>query len=254
MKKLYIIAGAVSFLAIISIWYFIFFRSVTEKVHPKMGSVYESIYGLGTVTAENIYNAKAGVSLTLKKLFVKEGDAVKARDPLVAFDVTTLQAPFDGTVTSVSFKQGEIVPAQVPIVTVMNLEHLYLEVSLEQQSVLRIRRGQRAEISFESLRNEPVSGVVSSIFPRENQFIVRIELQKWPNGVLPGMTADTAIQVGKKENALLIPLNSIQAGLVTRIRNGKKEKIPVKLGVVDNASAEVVSGDLNVDDEILLRL
>lgn len=32
--------------------------------------------------------------------------------------------------------------------------------------------------------------LVKTVSPRENQFIVRIELPTWPHGVFPGMTAE----------------------------------------------------------------
>jgi hypothetical protein len=124
---------------------------------------------------------------------------------------------------------------------------------LEQQSILRIKKDQDVFISFESLRNEKYQGQVYSIYPRDNQFIVRIELKNWPTGVLPGMTADVAILVGKKNNVLLLPLRSIVAGQVIRIRNGKKEKIPIKLGVIDGEWGEVTSENILSDDELLTR-
>jgi len=156
-------------------------------------------------------------------------------------------------VTSVAYKNGEIIPPQVAIVTVTNLKELYLEVSLEQQSILPVKKNQNVVISFESLRNERVDGWVESIYPRDNQFIVRIESKGWPAGVLPGMTADVAILVGKKLDALLIPLKAISGGLVVRVRKGKKEKIPVKMGVVDGEWGEVISDNILIDDKLLIR-
>ena len=155
--------------------------------------------------------------------------------------------------TTVAYKSGEIIPPQVAIIIVTNLKHLYLEVSLEQQSVLPIKVNQKVAISFESLRNERVEGWVESIYPRDNQFIVRIESNNWPAGVLPGMTADVAILVGKKSDVLLIPLRAISGGQVVRVREGKKEKIPVKIGVLDGEWGEVVSGNILASDRLLTR-
>jgi multidrug efflux pump subunit AcrA (membrane-fusion protein) len=168
-------------------------------------------------------------------------------------DYENLLEQINGTVTSISYKDGELVAPQAEVVTVTNLEHLFLEVSLEQQSILRVKKDQPVYISFESLRNEKCEGLVTSVYPRENQFIVRIELKKWPLGVLPGMTADVAILVGKKSNALLIPINSIFAGQVTRIRHNKKERVPVKLGIIDGEWGEVVSDNILETDELIIR-
>lgn len=222
------------------------------KISPKKGDVVESIYGLGTVIADKKFHVRTGLPLTLRQRFVNEGDIVKAGQTLIVLDSVPIKTPIDGTITEVSFEPGETVPPQVSLVTVTQLSSLYLEVNLEQQSIMRIKKNQQVFISFESLRNERVEGKVTSVFPRDNQFIVRIDFEKWPEGVLPGMTADVAIQVGHRENVLLIPIRSIQNGLVNRIRNGKREKISIKLGIVDGQWAEVISDNIEINDELLI--
>lgn len=252
-KKTILILGGVFLTLALTILGFVRFRLNQERLKPKRGNVVESIYGLGTVTADHSFNIRAGVAITVNKLFVKEGDVVKRGARLIKIDDSTMFSPIDGTITKVSYKEGELAAPQVSILTVTNLTHLYLEVSLEQQSVLRIKEGQQTLVSFETLRNEKYMGHVRTIYPRENQFIVRIELDKWPVGVLPGMTADAAIVVGKKVDVLLIPITSISGGQVIRIRNSKKEKISVRLGVINDEWAEVLSENIIETDELLNR-
>ena len=224
-----------------------------EKVHPRRGDVVETIYGLGTVAADRTFNVKAGIAAAVNRVFVTEGEKVKRGQAVVQLESSLLKSPIDGTVTKISFKQGELAAPQVSILTITNLEYLFLEVSLEQQSVLRIKEGQPVSVSFETLRNEKYIGAVKTVYPRENQFIVRIELPRWPSGVLPGMTADAAIVIGQKENVLLVPVKSMSSGKVTRLRNGKQEKISVKLGVINNEWAEVTSDNISETDEIIVR-
>lgn len=227
-------------------------RSRQEVHHPKKGRVVEGIYGLGTVNADQVYTAKTGVSLQLQELPVKEGDQVKAGELLARFDESALRAPFDGTVTQIAFKPGEIVSPQAPVLTLTNLNKLYLEVNLEQQSVLKVGPGKGVAISFESLRGEKYRGVVKYIYPREAQFIVRIELETWPEGVLPGMTADVAIESLAKEDALLIPVHAVDDGKVVVLRDGHRKKTDVTLGAVSGDWAEVVAGDIRASDELVL--
>ena len=234
---------------------FLFAKSYTtqKKVKPKHDDIVESIYGLGTVNSDKIYHVRAGIPLAVKNLYVREGDEVKPGSPLVKLDENIMRSPIEGTVTAVSFKDGELITPQISIITVTNLKNLFLEVSLEQQLILRVKKNQAVLISFESLRNEKTEGVISSVYPRDNQFLVRIDLKSWPSGVIPGMTADVAIIVGSKKNALLIPINTIVAGQVTRIRGGKKERIPINLGVINGEWAEVISDNILEDDELLTR-
>lgn len=220
---------------------------------PKKGRVVEGIYGLGTVNADQVYTAKTGVSLQLQEVKVKEGDKVQEGDVLAKFDESVVKAPFAGTVTQIGFKPGEIVPPQAPVLSITNLDRLFLEVNLEQQSVLRVAPGKGVAVSFESLRNEKFRGTVKYIYPRDSQFIVRIELDKWPEGVLPGMTADVAIEAEAKEDSLLIPVVAVEDGKVELYRDGSKRKAEVTLGAVSGDWAEVVAGDIRPNDELILK-
>lgn len=252
-KKNIIIATLFFFSLLAAFLIYSRFFKKQDLVRPKVGDIVESIYGLGTVSPDSVFRVRTGVSLTVKKLFVKEGDLVHINDPLVQLDESVMRSPIDGTVTAVSTKLGELITPQIAIVTVTNLNQLFLEVSLEQQSILRVKKGQAVAISFESLRDEKYEGKVASIYPRDNQFIVRIELSKWPNGVLPGMTADVAILIGQKANVLMIPLKSIVSGKVIRYRQGHKQTVPIQLGVVDGEWGEVLSDQISADDELLMR-
>src|SRR3989338_7440611 len=54
----------------------------------KRGSVIESVYGIGTVTATKSYQLKLGVTSTIRRLYVKEGDQVGKGQALVDLDGT----------------------------------------------------------------------------------------------------------------------------------------------------------------------
>ena len=228
-------------------------NSRVDRVVPRMGPVVEAVYGLGTVIAPRTYQVKTAVNQSIREIYVKEGDLVASGARLMRLDDSGVsRAPFGGTITSVPFKRGEILFPGTPALTLVNLEDLLLEVSLEQQSALRIQREQKAFISFESIRGEKLEGKVESVFPRDAQFIVRIQLGKFPRGILPGMTADVAIETGRKANVLSIPLRSISSGKVSIRRAGKKMKETIQVGVVDGEWAEVTSENIRVDDEILV--
>lgn len=234
---------------------FIYKRSSNfDLVKPRQSSLVEAVYGLGTVVGPQTYQVKTAIIQKIDSVYIKEGDAVKQGDPLIKLDESGVnRAPFEGTVTSVPFRKGELLFPNIAAVTLVNLQDLYLEVSLEQQTILRVARGQKAVVSFESIRSEKNEGIVQSIFPKDNQFVVHISLTKFPAGVLPGMTADVAIQIGKKENVLTIPLLAVSGGIVSLRRNGKTIKEKVQIGITDGEWAEVTSNNIFSDDEIIVR-
>lgn len=230
-----------------------FLRSKPTTTHPHRGMMVEAIYGLGRVKPRREYEIKVAVVSTADKVYVREGDAVKQGSPLMKLsDSSVFRSPFDGVVTLVSINEGE---PSVPNSTLLKVEDLsdkYVEVSLEQQGALRVQKGQPAQVIFESVRSERLDGKVEALFSRNDDFLAHIEVPDLKQNVLPGMTADVAIIVGRHENALLIPISSVNNGYVTVIADRKKLKKQVKIGGIDGQMAEVIEGDLKESDEIII--
>jgi membrane fusion protein, macrolide-specific efflux system len=228
-------------------------KSLSNRAQPKMGPMVESVYGIGTVTARHTFDLKPGVSDTLTKLYVQEGDEVQKGTPLVAFaDLPLVRAPFAGVVTSLPFKEGETVFPQIAVLTLTDPKNPYIVVSLEQSGAIPVRDGQKAFLSFESLRGEKFNGTVSAIYPKEGDFYVNIEAPGLQSGILVGMTCDVAIQVASKDNVLQIPFLAVDKGYVTVLRGGIPKKIPVKLGATDGTWAEVVDNSVQPGDTLIL--
>lgn len=222
--------------------------------HPMRGPIVEAIYGLGKVKSRRHFEVKIGILSTVADVYVKEGDHVSKNTPLIKFlDSSAFRAPFDGTVTMVVAHAGESVAPQVPLLRVEDLKDKFIEVSLEQQGALRVQKGQEAEVLFESLRGEKLKGRVAALFAKNDEFLGHIEVEGLKPNVLPGMTADVAIIVGRHENALLVPLSSVNNGQVVVQRDGKNRKIPVKVGNVDAQWAEIIGGDLTEKDQIAVK-
>lgn len=233
----------------------IFYRKAHyTTVHPKLGKVVEAIYGLGKVKTRTKYDVKVGIMTTVSELYVKEGEKVKKGQRLIRFkDSGAFKAPFDGLVTLIQHHQDETVLPQVTVLSLEDSSDLYIEVSLEQNSALRVKKGQTARILFESLRGEKHTGIVEAIFPREDEFIAHLEVKGLPQNVLTGMTADVAIVVGEKEDVLLIPISAISDGRVTIKNEGKRpRKVEVTVGTVDGHFAEIKDGEVSLKDSILI--
>lgn len=218
----------------------------------KKGSVVEAIYGIGTVTPYRTFDLKLAVPNTITALHVQEGDHVRAGASLVRLDGEFV-APFSGTVTSVPFKVGETVFAQTPILTLVDLSRLYVVVSLEQQGAIKVKPGQVVVLSFESIRDQEFHGVVKSTYPSNGNFFVRIEVSDFNASILPGMTADVAIQLNKKDNVLLVPVSAINESQLILKQRFRNKIVDVKVGIVDGDKAEIVSGNVTPGDQLVVK-
>ncbi|MCB9062215.1 MAG: efflux RND transporter periplasmic adaptor subunit [Halobacteriovoraceae bacterium] len=241
-------------LSLLATIFLIFNQKNFSYLDLKEGKVIEAVYGLGQVKSDQIFEVKIGILTNVLDLFVKEGQFIEKGSNIISFEGgSTFQAPFEGTITYVGLQKGEIATPQIPIIRLENLNQKYIEVSLEQEAALKVRKGQKAKVLFESLRKDEFEGNVSTIFPKNGEFVAHITIKNLTDNILPGMTADIVIQVGEKDKALLIPIKAISAGRVTRLRDTKKSKIDVKIGHSDGLWGELLEGDLKLGDQLVLK-
>lgn len=223
-----------------------------DTTTPVREPIIEAIYGLGKVKALRHFDVKLGVLSTATEVYVEEGQNVRRNEALIRFEGGTIRTPFAGTVTQLDVSPGETVVPQISVLRVEDLSQIYVEVALEQQGALRVRPGMKVEMTFDPVRGDRFEGRVDSVYSREDEFLAHIGADRFPPGILTGMTADVVIQVAERENALLVPLSAIREGRVTVVRRGKRVKIPVEVGIVDGSRAEIVGGGLRDSDRVLV--
>lgn len=253
-KKVWI---AVAVFAILGIggfyWYKKNQQSQVKFEVVKRGSIVNSVYGIGVVTAERSFAIKSGVTSTIRSVAVKEGQIVEKGAALIDLEgIGEYTAPFSGTVVSAPFKLGETVYAQASVLVLIDPSQTYLLVTLEQQGALTLKPGLLVKISFDGLRDQVFDGRVDSLFSNGVDFLAHISLQSLPKYILPGMTADVAIILEEKKDVLLLPVASLELDDAVLNRNGKNIRVPVKVGLVDGAFVEILSGDVQVGDEAVL--
>jgi RND family efflux transporter MFP subunit len=111
----------------------------------------------------------------------------------------TLQAPFDGTVSSLGAIPGEFVGSDQGVVTLATLNDLQLETTdLSERDITKVKIGAPVNIFVEAL-NETFTGKVVSISPKadivggDTVFKVTIGFDEQPSDLLWGMTAEVTI-------------------------------------------------------------
>ncbi len=228
--------------------------SSKEKIQKAVvAPVTESIYALGTVKSDKSSNIRLGTSAVISKFYVNEGDEVKAGDPLLMTDSgVIIRSPIAGIVSAKNYNENEIVPSSQLVLSITNNKDLYVKVSLDQESIISVKKGMKALISFENYRETQISGQVYSVYQSGGEFIVKIKPQNMPEVILPEMTCDVAIIIMEKPSAVLIPLAAVVNGKVKVKRKDKTELIPVKIRKTSDGLAEVLDGDISGGDLIIV--
>jgi len=117
-------------------------------------------------------------------------------------------APFTGTVATRSAEPGEVAMAGTPVLTLIDLNRVYLRGYIPEGQIGRVKLGQRARIYLDSDPNKPLAALVTRIDPQaaftpENTYFredrvkqvvgVKIQLQEGAGLAKPGMPADGEI-------------------------------------------------------------
>ena len=202
---------------------------------------------------------------------VKDGpppeDIEAARARVAAAQATLnqalLTAPFDGTVTDVISKAGDQVTASTPGFRIDDLSHLLIDVQVSEVDVNKIRTGQDVTLVFDAIPGKEYQGVVTAVDPvgTSNQgivdFTVTVELIEADDQVKTGMTAAVNIVVNVLDDVLLVPNRAVRIlegeRVVYVLRNGAFEPVEITLGSSSESVSEVLTGDLQVGDSIILN-
>jgi HlyD family secretion protein len=136
-----------------------------------------------------------------------EEEHARAKLKEVQADRADLQivAPIEGTVATRSAEPGEVVAAGTPLITLVNLNAVYLRGFIPEGQIGRVRAGQVARVYLDSAPNQALEAVVSRIDPEasftpENTYFkddrvkqvvgVKLLLKSAAGYAKPGMPAD----------------------------------------------------------------
>jgi multidrug efflux pump subunit AcrA (membrane-fusion protein) len=138
---------------------------------------------------------------------------------------------------------------------------------IDEIDITRVQVGQEALLTVDALPGQKLKGIVRFVSPFGTlqsgvvNFPVEIYLDKSENVDLlrGGLTATADIITGKRENVLQVPNRAIKglAGdfwvdVVTKASTAATEKRPVKTGLQNKKSTEIISG-LKEGEQVLIE-
>jgi RND family efflux transporter MFP subunit len=192
----------------------------------------------------------------------------------VNYGYTNVVAPFDGIVSAHLVSIGELVGAASPtqLATIVALDPIYVNFTVNEQDVLRIREdAKRRGISVSELRQLPVEvalqtdtgfphqGKLDYISPTLNQSTGTLAVRGLlpnPNRILlPGFFVRVRVPYDEQKDALLVPavaLGSDQAGRYLLVVNGDNvvEQRKVMTGPLEG-DLRVIETGLKPDDRVV---
>lgn len=192
----------------------------------------------------------------------------------VNYGYTKVSAPFDGIVSAHMVSVGELVGVSSPtqLATIVALDPIYVNFTVNEQDVLRIRaeaarHGLTAadlkqfpiEVGLQTETGYPHEGKLDYVAPTINQSTGTLAVRGLvPNDkrvLLPGYFVRVRVPFDQDKSALLVPdtaLGSDQGGRYLLVVNKDNivEQRKVQIGAVDNGLRVIESG-LQPDDRVV---
>jgi HlyD family secretion protein len=151
---------------------------------------------------KQITQARTDISVAQQE--VKNAQAAQA-EVQAKLNYLKINSPTDGTVITRSVEPGEVVAAGAPLLTLVDLNDLYLRGFIPEGQIGRVKLGQPARVYLDSFPNQPLAATVTRVDPKasftpENTYFkkdrvtqvfgVELTLSN-PQGLAkPGMPAD----------------------------------------------------------------
>jgi len=128
----------------------------------------------------------------------------------IVVNYTTLIAPFDGVVSVRQAEIGEVVVPGTPVLTLSDLDHVWLRAYLNESDLGRVRLGQEVSVSNDSHPNKRYQGRVSFISDKAEftpksvethaervnlVYRIKIDIANPDHELVPGMPADAKVEL-----------------------------------------------------------
>lgn len=144
----------------------------------------------------------------------------------VELDRTVIRSDLDGVVVRLTVEQGENVLAGdlynsgSAIVVIADLSDMEAWILVDETEVVRLKRGQPAEITVDAFPDRTLTGTVVEVAnsaynagPLDSQeakdFRIRIRLDESPERFRPGLSARAEIVTDEREGAVAVPIEAL---------------------------------------------
>ncbi|PKM42104.1 MAG: hypothetical protein CVV03_10520 [Firmicutes bacterium HGW-Firmicutes-8] len=161
----------------------------------------------------------------------------------------TITSPISGEVATRSIDPGEMASPTQPVVSVVNIDRVYVEGTVAERDISLIQEGKQVSVKVDAAGGS-FSGIVKTLSPVTNiqtkGYPIKIEINNPGHKLRPGMFAEILLVTKNKEAAVVIP----KEALVTRgsdkmlyvVKNNLVEERKVETGIEADDQIEIVKG------------
>jgi membrane fusion protein (multidrug efflux system) len=124
-----------------------------------------------------------------------------------------LRAPFSGRAGIVTITPGTYLNSGTVVVTLQQLDPVYVDFYVPQKMLADLRVGQKAALTLDAFRDRSFAGTVNAISPKVDSDTRNVQAEAMvpnPDRLLtPGMFANVSVEVGTQQRNLTLPQTAV---------------------------------------------
>ena len=156
----------------------------------------------------------------------------------------SIRSAINGRVYDILKDVGELITPQTPIAIIGKTDTFQLVLEVDENDIVRIKKGQAIVVTMDSYKGEAFDAVVDVIYPimseRSRTFTIEAHFTKPPPQLFPNLTVEANIVIQTKNNVITIPKDYLFENNFVFI--SKDEKREVKTGLRDYKKVEILQG------------
>ncbi len=175
----------------------------------------------------------------------------------IAISKTEIRAPYRGVLGLRNISVGSYISPSDLITTIRQVDRLKLEFAVPEKYAREIRKGYPVSFRVDGGLSDHAAAVMateSSVNQDTRTLLVRAEVDGSNAELVPGLFAKVTLQLGKKDQALLVPteavIPTIRNKQVVVLRGKNPAFTVVETGIRDSAYVEIVHG-VNPGDTVI---
>lgn len=237
----------------------------TSEADKARALVNTSLEAMKSVQAQ-VGVAQAQVKTAQANVAQREAALAQARIDLAR---TRITSPVNGIVIKRTIERGQTVASslQAPelFVIAQNLSDMQVEAAIDESDVGRLQTGQKASFTVDAFPGQTFEGSIRQVRKAATNvanvvtYVAIVGFKNEGGKLLPGMTANVRVITDQRDQALKVPnaalrmrIDGVDAPAGARGQgrgrvyilgaDGKPQAVPVRIGVSDGSSTEVLEG------------
>jgi len=222
-----------------------------------------SLFQSGLVTDKDFHDSKIDVALAENELKIQR-TRLQTLDQQLA--KTSLYAPCDGMVIQCEAKPGQVIVGASSVsqgtvlMKIVQLDRLIVKSNVNEVDALKLAKGMEAGITFDSIPELTVAGIVRSVSPSAQgadgkeaaakeslrMFPVEIACSVADPRIRLGISANVNVPIAEAKQVVAVSIAAVFADGTNKVafaqRNGKFEKRAVEAGMSNAQHVEIKNG------------